>query len=116
GRVAVRMINGLPALVADVPSDNPRIARRVVVLVSLDAQGKIARIDSVVASAKLRAIDFHALEGLSGKAVGEWLLAGVQRPSLSTWFPRALRAGAASGLSQLGARLLRRKPWGLARR
>jgi len=58
GRFEMRMVNGLPAIVADVPSLEPPVARRSVVLFEADAAGGLVRIYSVVASAKLARFRF----------------------------------------------------------
>jgi RNA polymerase sigma-70 factor, ECF subfamily len=92
GRVAFLRINGVPALVGDVPSDNPRIARRFVVQVALDAHGKIKEIDTVVASRKLTGLDFSGLRPAAGTVWLSALVAGLREPSLSAWLPAALRA------------------------
>ncbi len=61
GKLALRDLNGVPTLVCDVPSGSARIACRSVVSVALDARARIHRIDAVVATAKLRHVDFEAL-------------------------------------------------------
>jgi RNA polymerase sigma-70 factor (ECF subfamily) len=103
GRLAFRSINGLPALVADLPSDNPRIARRVVVLVELDAQGKLVSIDTVVASQKLAAINFAGLRLPALRDWGATLRAALHEPPLASWLPRLLL----QGLSRVRARALK---------
>jgi RNA polymerase sigma-70 factor (ECF subfamily) len=55
-RVEVRMLNGLPALVAHLPVPGPGYAPLVVTRVELDAAGRIGRVYSVLASRKLTAI------------------------------------------------------------
>jgi RNA polymerase sigma-70 factor (ECF subfamily) len=103
-RLAFREINGLPALVADIPSDNPRIARRGVVLVELDAHDKLVSIDTVVASAKLGAIDFSRL-ALPGRT--EWgatLRAALSEPPLRAWLPRLCAGLWARGLARVSKR------------
>lgn len=55
-RLVLRELNGLPALVGEVPSPGPRIAPRFATLGWLDADGRIARIFSVMATRKLGAI------------------------------------------------------------
>ncbi len=53
---AVRMINGLPALVLDWPSAPPRVASRTVVAFDVDDDGRIRALYSVLATPKLRAL------------------------------------------------------------
>jgi len=55
-RVALRMINGEPAVVAEYPSARGTEAPRVVLRIDLDRDGRIAWIHSVLASAKLTAV------------------------------------------------------------
>ena len=52
-RAEVRLLNGLPALVIEFDHAAPRFARRVVLRVEVDAEGKIARLESVLATRKL---------------------------------------------------------------
>jgi len=56
GRFAMRDVNGLPALVAEVDSSASRWAPRYVVRCEIDDDGKIRELHLVVASAKLSAI------------------------------------------------------------
>jgi RNA polymerase sigma-70 factor (ECF subfamily) len=55
-RVELRMLNGLPALVLDFPSTPPRVARRFVMRVDVDGDGKISAVHTVLASRKLTAV------------------------------------------------------------
>jgi len=55
-RSEVRLLNGLPALVTELAGGLPREAARVVVALDLAADGRIRRIDTVLASRKLTAI------------------------------------------------------------
>jgi RNA polymerase sigma-70 factor (ECF subfamily) len=55
---AIREINGLPALIAWFPRAEPRLAPRAVVMVQLNAQGRIATLDTVVATPKLSHVRF----------------------------------------------------------
>lgn len=57
-RFEVRMVNGLPAIVADVPSAKPPVAPRSVVLFEANAAGDLVRVYSVLASAKLAKFRF----------------------------------------------------------
>jgi RNA polymerase sigma-70 factor (ECF subfamily) len=50
---AVRMINGLPALVVAIAPHAPRVAPRVVIRVDVDGAGNIAQVHLVAARAKL---------------------------------------------------------------
>lgn len=52
------VINGLPALVSEYSEDAPRLAPRQVTCFTIDAEGRIDRIFSVLASTKLTAIRF----------------------------------------------------------
>jgi RNA polymerase sigma-70 factor (ECF subfamily) len=99
GRVAFRRINGVPALVGEVPSQNPRIAPRFVVQVELDARGKIREIDTVVASPKLSGVDFSRLRPLGARDWLSALAAGLSAPPISSWLPAALRALTQRGLA-----------------
>ena len=51
-----RLLNGLPALVFQVPNIAPGFASRTVLLCQLDADGRIAQLHSVLASRKLKAV------------------------------------------------------------
>ncbi len=61
GRLEIREINGLPALVMDIPTKKPGLAERAVLSIALDARGKIAHLDTVVASSKLSHVNFDSL-------------------------------------------------------
>jgi RNA polymerase sigma-70 factor (ECF subfamily) len=56
GRFAMRDVNGLPALVAEVDSHATRWAPRYVARCEVDADGKIRELHLIIASAKLSAI------------------------------------------------------------
>jgi RNA polymerase sigma-70 factor (ECF subfamily) len=56
GGSAVRMLNGLPALVLDLPRRGPRYAPRAVVRCDVDADGRIVALHTVLASRKLTAV------------------------------------------------------------
>ena len=56
-RAAIRTLNGAPAVISELDEPKPGIAPRVVTLVDLDAEGRLARIYAVLASAKLAGID-----------------------------------------------------------
>ena len=56
GGYAVRMLNGLPALVLAYPGAKGRIAPRSVLRCDIDAEGRIACLHTVLATAKLRGI------------------------------------------------------------
>jgi RNA polymerase sigma-70 factor, ECF subfamily len=101
-RFQIRDINGLPALVADVPSSNPRLARRSVTVVTLNARGEIARIDAVVATDKLRAIDFASLAEPTLPELGAMLVAGLRAPGVRRWAPSLLRRLQASLMAERG--------------
>ena len=55
-----RELNGLPAIVFRYPERERKYARSVVVWIELDADGRIAALRSVIASAKLSAVRFPA--------------------------------------------------------
>jgi RNA polymerase sigma factor (sigma-70 family) len=57
-RMAVRQINGLPALVAEFAEAAPRVARRVVLCIALDAAGRINHLNTTLASHKLTHVSF----------------------------------------------------------
>jgi hypothetical protein len=57
-RYSVRSINGVPALVTDDPAPQKPNAPRAVVLIDLDAEGRIRTIYSVLAPKKLSAVRF----------------------------------------------------------
>ena len=52
----IRMLNGLPALVAELPDRGPHVPRRLTIQCALDPDGRIAAVYSVVAARKLRAL------------------------------------------------------------
>jgi RNA polymerase sigma-70 factor, ECF subfamily len=60
GNFAVRMVNGLPALVGEFHDTKPGLPPRLVLACELDAEGRVAALYAVVASAKLRAMRFAA--------------------------------------------------------
>jgi RNA polymerase sigma-70 factor (ECF subfamily) len=56
---AVRELNGLPALVAEISNEgNPKLPSRMAIAIELDADGKIAKLDAVVATRKLTHVSF----------------------------------------------------------
>jgi RNA polymerase sigma factor (sigma-70 family) len=57
-RFAVRMVNGLPALVGTFHDDRRREPPRMVLRCEIDREGRIARLYSVLASRKLTAVRF----------------------------------------------------------
>jgi hypothetical protein len=61
GRLALRALNGTLALVSDMPGGGGRVPQRSAVFVTLGSDGRIARLDAVMASAKLARLDFGAL-------------------------------------------------------
>lgn len=63
GRFAIRMINGLPAIVGEFADGRPGEPQRVVMRCEVDAAGRITQLLSVVASRKLTAIDFTSAQG-----------------------------------------------------
>ncbi len=56
--MALRSVNGLPALVFHTPPPRPGDPERFVITCTLDADGRIARFHTILAPAKLRAIRF----------------------------------------------------------
>ncbi|MBI1814223.1 MAG: sigma-70 family RNA polymerase sigma factor [Deltaproteobacteria bacterium] len=60
-RFEARMINGLPALVGEMPTGKPGEPPRIVFLCDLTPDGRVACVYSVVATRKLSAISFAAL-------------------------------------------------------
>ena len=59
-RVAFRMLNGMPALVAD-SAARPGFAPRYTLQIELDAAGRIAAVRSVLATRKLVAVSFEGM-------------------------------------------------------
>lgn len=55
-RVAIRQLNGEPAVVLELEDPKPGLSPRVVTLASLDADGRLRRIYSVLTTRKLRGI------------------------------------------------------------
>jgi RNA polymerase sigma-70 factor (ECF subfamily) len=106
GRGGLRVLNGLPALVAELPSSDPRLASRVVVRIELDAADKIVSIDTVVAAAKLHALDFTSLTAPSPREWGATLWAALRAPSPRVWLPGVLR-NLASAARRRSAQVLR---------
>jgi RNA polymerase sigma factor (sigma-70 family) len=91
-RVALLEINGLPALVSELQHPlKPGVARRSVVRVELGRDGRIAEIDSVVASGKLQAIAFDRLERVSLRHLASVLFAGCKQPPPWRWLLPAAR-------------------------
>jgi RNA polymerase sigma-70 factor (ECF subfamily) len=62
-RIALRQVNGLPALVAESDTTMPNVARRMVMMVSLDRDGRIRYLNTTVATRKLS----HTRFGLAPK-------------------------------------------------
>lgn len=62
----VRIVNGMPALVATYPHDKPGIAPRVFLSCDVDDAGRVTAIYSVLASRKLTALRFPALPAPPG--------------------------------------------------
>jgi RNA polymerase sigma-70 factor (ECF subfamily) len=65
GRVSameLRVLNGLPAAVFELEGVGPRFARRVVLCCELDAEGRIDRLETVLATRKLTAVRFPSEE------------------------------------------------------
>lgn len=86
-RMAIRNVNGMPALVVDAPSQNPRIASRAVLCIALDREGKIMRMDTIVASQKLKAIDFASLPEPNWRLFASMARAAVRHPHPRAWLP-----------------------------
>ncbi len=61
-RFGLRMLNGIPALIAEIPDAPPGYASRTVTMCELDAEGRIRRIYTVLASRKLNALSHSAQE------------------------------------------------------
>jgi RNA polymerase sigma factor (sigma-70 family) len=57
-RLELRLLNGLPALVAELPPGPPGEARRFVLRCDLDAAGRIARLHTILAARKLAGVPF----------------------------------------------------------
>ena len=57
GRFALRILNGMPALVVELTANEPPLAPRHVLLLDVDDDGRIRRIYSVVATAKLGRVE-----------------------------------------------------------
>jgi len=55
-RVAIRSVNGLPAAAVEFTAPPPGVAPRTVLAVSIDADGRISAVYSILASRKLRRI------------------------------------------------------------
>ncbi|MBC7171802.1 MAG: hypothetical protein H5U40_05225, partial [Polyangiaceae bacterium] len=104
GSVRVTLVNGSPALVADLPPSNPRLARRVVVRIETDANGKVARIDSIVATAKLTAIDFEASQRSMVGLFLEGMRSAALHPPPQSWLPAAARGLVRSTKARFGGR------------
>ena len=60
GRFELRLVGGLPALVAELPPGPPREAERVVMLFDVAADGRIRAIHTVLASSKLTHVRWPA--------------------------------------------------------
>lgn len=72
GLFEIRTMNGLPALVAEVPPFGERFARRWVSRCEIDAEGQIIEVQSVLATRKLTAVTFEGMLGRkpSGDSIG----------------------------------------------
>ncbi|MDB4989046.1 MAG: ECF-family polymerase sigma factor [Myxococcaceae bacterium] len=57
-RFALRILNGLPAIVGEYESAGERIAKRLVFFIALDAEGLISEVNSTVATRKLAHVPF----------------------------------------------------------
>lgn len=79
GRIAFRVLNGAPALVAEFAPERPGVARRMVCWVTTDATGRIEGIYWQLATRKLAHLGFEALTPLGLRhvlaAVGDALRA-----------------------------------------
>jgi len=91
GRVALCSFNGSAALMADVPSDRPRVAARTVGWVELDERGRIAEIHWVMATRKLAHLDWSRLQAPGPRAFGRALLSAATHPAPMTWAVPAAR-------------------------
>ncbi len=92
-RFAVRMVNGIPALIGERVAPPPGVPPRFVVFIGIDASGQINSIDTVVATAKLSAIRFTGLTRTGGADLPDALLAAARNPPLREWLgPLARRA------------------------
>jgi RNA polymerase sigma factor (sigma-70 family) len=74
--IEMRQINGEPALVLEIPATPLRTARHIVLRVELDDDGCIQELQLVLASRKLRGVDFTPRHQRS-----EWLGGGASSPS-----------------------------------
>jgi len=116
-RFDIRLFNGWPALIGEaVAEPPPRIARRVVVQLQLDHEGKVRQIDSVVASRKLVGLAFDRLAEPSAGMLLEALGAALTNPSPRSWAPaagrqmiRAARERASRAVATLRLQLRRRR-------
>jgi len=97
-RGTIEMLNGEPALVAHWPSGDPRIPARMVVRISIDDDGRIRQLDTVVADRKLSHLRFDGLGGRwDGRELVESLHAALTHRPLWEWVPAAaLRVGRAA--------------------
>jgi hypothetical protein len=57
-RVQLKQLNGLPALLCVYSDAAPRLARRFVFSIALDAQGRVCEMTATLASRKLRHVHF----------------------------------------------------------
>ena len=97
-RAQIRMINGMPALVAQRAPSKLGVPPRMVVWIELDAAGRISAIDSQVATNKLRAIDFDHLPAGTSLLLAEAARAAASVPPPRTWAPRAAKQLAVAGI------------------
>ncbi len=97
-RYEIRLLNGLPALVLETAATRPRLARRVVARVELDAAGRIAEIDAIVATPKLSAVRFDTLaEGSLLDLLGP-ARSAFTHPPVAQWAPGTARMAVRGGL------------------
>ncbi|HEX2678520.1 MAG TPA: sigma-70 family RNA polymerase sigma factor [Polyangiales bacterium] len=96
-RFAIRMINGMPALVGERVAPPKRVPPRFVTFIQLDAKGRITRIDTVVATRKLSAMRWNGLSYTGGKDFAGALKSAASHPPLREWAaPLAKRAASAA--------------------
>ena len=65
GRMQITSINGLPALLCEVEPPRTDFAPRQLFLLDVDEEGKVTRMYAVLATSKLRQLDFSGLRGVS---------------------------------------------------
>lgn len=96
-RAEVRELGGVPVLLCDMPTDQPRIAERCAMWVDLDADDRIARLSWQLSRRKLSLLPWHELRTPRfGQAVGV-LRSALTTPPLARWaLPAARRVGRAT--------------------